>query len=173
MKKYFVLSLLILGAFGAGCHWFGTPSAPTSTSSVNETQNAATNLARDAEAQKMRAAVRTGTVLTVGDVQGPSHAAAGSARVVKSGDKLYLALSEDFYLLSTVPLQIQLSRYTNLKDAAELNARGSLPVGDLTFTSGGQLYELPAGTDWHLFKSAVFYSKTAGVIFAAATFQFN
>jgi hypothetical protein len=126
---------------------------------------------KEAEAQKMRDAVKTGTILHVGEFEPVVHDAQGSARIVKMGDRYVLALSEDFAVDAGPFLVVMLSGHPNPSNSAELHARGALEVGKLKATSGGQMYELPAGTDVSQFASAVIYCKPFSVVFGLATFK--
>jgi len=182
MKKYLALSFLILVACGAGCVSHGPSNADLTAQraqeqkALEETEKkkaemiAQTDPVREAEAQKMRTAVQTGKILAVGEFKGPAGTQVqGSARLVQLGTRYALAISEDFGAQTAADLSIELSRYSSPKTTSELNARGSLVLGTVKWTVGGQLFDLPAGTNVSYYKSAVLYSKN--LIFAVATFK--
>ncbi|HEU0050911.1 MAG TPA: hypothetical protein VFQ60_02530 [Patescibacteria group bacterium] len=171
----FLLAGLVL--IGAGCGSNSSPVANQKTPEErvqdikNQIETDPVLKAREDAALKMRIAIKQGQILKVGDVQDRVTYAQGSVRLVKVGTKISLALSDDFSVTTQDPITVKLSRYSNPRNSAEVEARGSLGLGTLTYNSGGQLIDLPAGTDVSVFRSVVFYSPTAKVIYALATFQ--
>ncbi|MDO8584049.1 MAG: hypothetical protein Q7R83_02610 [bacterium] len=185
MKWQSIGILACLIAIGAGCSQptivTENPTTRPTTTTPDVKQPVVNNppkpvdpseQAREAEALKMREAVRVGKILKTADVAKRFSDAQGSIRIVKMPDgSLVLTVSDNFLVRVSDPITVKLSRYSDPRNSAEVEARGSLSLGTLPYNSGGQLLLIPGGTDVSGFRSVVLYSPTQKVIYAMATFQ--
>ncbi len=106
-----------------------------------------------------------GNLVGLGDGQ---HEGAGTVEITGQAGAYTLKLT-NFSSSEGPDLHVILSK--NADPIHQKVGDGWLDLGNLQATSGDQQYDIPAGTDLSLYKSAVIYCVTYDFVFSAATLQ--
>jgi len=183
MKKLSPLLLVSVILFGVGCE----PADPSDVELAQMTpeqtrlaidqfmqehpQEQATPEKKEEMTQDMRDMIQAGKVERVATLETRTHDTKGEARIVEKEDKRYLALSEDFEVDAGPYLVVLLSTHPDSRDSKEVHAGEVVELGKLMKTNGGQLYEIPKGTNLSQFRTVVIYCKPFKVVFGAGRFQ--
>ncbi|MEM9015004.1 MAG: DM13 domain-containing protein [Pseudomonadota bacterium] len=107
-------------------------------------------------------------VLYSGDWTKKSFRVSGEWSIYEENGVTYVRLSDDFRTRNAPDLKIFLSP----RSAGDANGRnatdGSVLVAPLTSNSGGQVYEIPAGTDLTAFESILIHCEQFSKLWSAA-----
>ncbi|MEM6534210.1 MAG: DM13 domain-containing protein [Pseudomonadota bacterium] len=92
----------------------------------------------------------------------------GSWEVVQRGDKTFIVFGDDFRAAGGPDLKVFLSP-TSLSDVNGRTAvNGSINIGELKSTRGGQEYEVPAGVDLSDFSSVLVHCEAYAVLWGGS-----
>ena len=114
--------------------------------------------------------MREGTIERLAEFEGMArYAGAGSAKIVRNGDRYKLVLGEDFSVTAGPSLVVLASNHLNPGTRKELELADMTEVGRLKTFEGLQTFDLPEGFDVSTVKSIVIYCEPFQTVFAVAS----
>lgn len=99
------------------------------------------------------------------------HRASGRAQIIRTDDGTLLLRIEQLEVRNGPALRVLLVEHPSPTSSRDIEADGSLDLGELRATSGDQEYVIPDNVDLSQIGSVVVYCKPYRVVFATATLK--
>lgn len=108
------------------------------------------------------------SVTTSGEFQRRSKRLEGEWEIVQRGEKTFIVFSEDFRAAGGPDLKVFLSPSAYGDVTGTTAVHGSINIGELKATRGGQEYEIPAGVNLADFQSVLIHCEEFAVLWGGS-----
>ncbi len=142
---------------------------PTPAAAVGGAVNAGPAGSAGAETPPAAVPGGSGQVITQGELMGVDafHTGSGAVRLIEAPDGSLILRFEDYAVRNGPDLHVYLTPDAD----GDVHADGAVDLGEIKATQGSVNYDVPAGVDARVFRSAVIYCQPFSVTFATAPLE--